>query len=206
MKGNKTMKTMKKIVSLVLVCLMCMSVAAFAAFGANYIGEEKAKEIALSAAKVSAADAKFLTVEFDFENKIAVYEVEFYFGSTEYSYDINATTGAILKAEIDKNSVNLPDPDAAYIGKAKAKEIAFSAAGIKEADAKKVKVDFDYDDGIAKYEVDFHYDKNDYEYDIDALTGTILKAEKEKDFDFSDFFFAAFFEKLFAAIKALFTK
>ncbi len=200
------MKTMKKIVSLVLVCLMCMSVAAFGAFGANYIGEAKAKEIALSAAGVSATDAKFMTCQFDYENGVAVYEVEFYFGSTEYSYDINAKTGAVLKAEIDKNGVNVPDPDAAYIGKAKAKEIAFAAAGVKEADARKVQVKFDFDDGVAKYEVDFHAAKYDYEYDIDALSGNILKAEKDRDFDFSDLFFANLFEKLFAAIKALFNK
>ena len=200
------MKTMKKIVSLVLVCLLCMSVAATGVFAANYIGEAKAKEIALSAAGVSATDAKFMTCKFDYENGIAVYEVEFYFGSAEYSYDINAKTGDVLKAEIDKNGLNIPDPDAAYIGKAKAKEIAFAAAGVKEADAKKVQVKFEFDDGVAKYEVDFHADKYDYEYDIDALNGSILKAEKDRDFDFSDLFFATLFEKLFAAIKALFNK
>lgn len=205
-KGINPMKTMKKIVSIVLVCILCMSVAAFSSLAANYIGEEKAKEVALTAAGVSAADAKFMTCKFDYENGVAVYEVEFYFGSTEYSYDINAKTGAVLKAEIDKNGVNVPDPDAAYIGKAKAKEIAFATAGVKEADAKKVKVKFEFDDGVAKYEVDFHSAKYDYEYDIDALNGSILKAEKDRDFDFSDLFFANLFEKLFAAIKALFNK
>ncbi len=200
------MKTMKKIVSLILVCLFCMSIAATGAFAASYIGEAKAKEIALSTAGVSASDAKFITCVFDYENGTAVYDVEFYYGSTEYSYDINAKTGAVVKAEIDKNGVNVPDPDAAYIGKAKAKEIAFAAAGVKEADAKKVKVQFDFDDGTAKYDVEFHSAKYDYDYEIDALNGNVLKSEKDRDFDFSDLFFASLFEKLFAAIKALFNK
>lgn len=200
------MKTTKKIISALLACLLCLGIFSATAFAANYIGEAKAKEIALSKAGISAEQAQFLTCEFDYDNGVAVYEVEFYFGRTEYSYDINAKTGAVIKAEIDKNETSLPDPDAAYIGKAKAKQIAFKAAGVEEANASRVKVKFDFDDGAAKYEIEFHADGFEYEYEIDALSGTVLKAEKEKESGFSSFFFIEWIKKLIEAFKAFFGK
>ena len=44
-----------------------------------------------------------MEIELDDEDGTLVYEVEFKFGGMEYSYEINAATGAILKheAEID---------------------------------------------------------------------------------------------------------
>lgn len=200
------MKLTKKIVSVILACLMLMSIGATAAFAANYIGEAKAKEIAFNRAGITADQAQFVTCKFDYENGIAVYEVEFYFDKTEYDCDVNAKTGAVLKFKKEVSGVNVPDPDAAYIGKVKAKEIAFSNAGVKEADAKKVKVEFDYDDGIAKYEVDFHCNKFDYEYEIDALNGNILKVEKDREIEFTDIFFIRWIESFIAALRNFFNK
>ena len=155
---------------------------------------------------ITADQAQFVTCKFDYENGIAVYEVEFYFDKAEYDCDVNAKTGAILKFKKEVAGVNVPDPDAAYIGKVKAKEIAFSNAGVKEADAKKVKVEFDYDDGIAKYEVDFHCNKFDYEYEIDALNGNILKVEKDREIEFTDIFFIRWIESFIAALRNFFNK
>ena len=76
------MKLTKKIVSVILACLMLMSIGATAAFAANYIGEAKAKEIAFNRAGITADQAQFVTCKFDYENGIAVYEVEFYFDMT----------------------------------------------------------------------------------------------------------------------------
>ena len=200
------MKLTKKIVSVILACLMLMSIGATAAFAANSIGEAKAKEIAFNRAGITADKAQFVTCKFDYENGIAVYEVEFYFDKAEYDCDVNAKTGAVLKFKKEVAGVNVPDPDAAYIGKVKAKEIAFSNAGVKEADAKKVKVEFDYDDGIAKYEVDFHCNKFDYEYEIDALNGNILKVEKDREIEFTDIFFIRWIESFIAALRNFFNK
>lgn len=200
------MKITKKIVSVILACLLLLSIGATAAFAVNYIGEAKAKEIAFAKAGITADQAKFVTCKFDYENGTPVYEIEFFFDKAEYDCDVNAKTGAVLKFKKEVAGVNVPDPTTEYIGKAKAKEIAFSNAGVKEADARKVKVEFDYDDGVAKYEVDFHCDKFDYEYEINALDGSILKAEKEREFDFVDIFFIRWIESFITALRNFFNK
>ena len=65
------------------------------------IGHAKAKTIALNHAGVSENTAYDMDVELDDEDGILVYEVEFKSGSMEYSYEINAATGAILKHETE---------------------------------------------------------------------------------------------------------
>ena len=67
------------------------------------IGYAKAKSVALNHAGVSENKAYDMDIELDDEDGRLVYEVEFKSGNMEYSYEINAATGAILKheAEID---------------------------------------------------------------------------------------------------------
>ncbi len=67
------------------------------------IGYAKAKSVALNHAGVSENKAYDMEIELDDEDGTLVYEVEFKSGGMEYSYEINAATGAILKheAEID---------------------------------------------------------------------------------------------------------
>ena len=71
--------------------------------GGADIGHAKAKSIALNHAGVSENEAYDMEIELDDEDGALVYEVEFKSGNMEYSYEINAATGAILKheAEID---------------------------------------------------------------------------------------------------------
>ena len=71
--------------------------------GGADIGHAKAKSIALNHAGVSENEAYDMEIELDDEDGTLVYEVEFKSGNMEYSYEINAATGAILKheAEID---------------------------------------------------------------------------------------------------------
>lgn len=70
---------------------------------AQDIGHAKAKSIALNHAGVSENEAYDMEIELDDEDGTLVYEVEFKSGGMEYSYEINAASGAILKheAEID---------------------------------------------------------------------------------------------------------
>ena len=65
------------------------------------IGHAKAKSIALNHAGVSESKAYDMEIELDDEDGTLVYEVEFKFGGMEYSYEINAATGAILKHEAE---------------------------------------------------------------------------------------------------------
>ena len=69
--------------------------------GGADIGHAKAKSIALNHAGVSEGKAYDMEIELDDEDGTLVYEVEFKSGNMEYSYEINAATGAILKHEAE---------------------------------------------------------------------------------------------------------
>ena len=65
------------------------------------IGYAKAKSVALNHAGVSENKAYDMDIELDDEDGTLVYEIEFKSGNMEYSYEINAATGAILKHEAE---------------------------------------------------------------------------------------------------------
>ena len=65
------------------------------------ISVERAKEIALSHAGLSADQVTFVKVNMDFDDGIQKYEIEFYYNYREYSYEIDANTGNILSYEQD---------------------------------------------------------------------------------------------------------
>ncbi len=65
----------------------------------EYITREKAQEIALEQANVSAADARFDDRELDLEDGTPIYELEFTANGVEYEYHVDARTGKIRKAE-----------------------------------------------------------------------------------------------------------
>lgn len=65
----------------------------------QYIGVEKAREIALNHAGLSNNQVTFSKVELDVDYGFATYEIEFYYNYFEYDYEINAVTGEILKYE-----------------------------------------------------------------------------------------------------------
>ena len=69
--------------------------------GGADIGHAKAKSIALNHAGVSENEAYDMEIELDDEDGTLVYEVEFRSSNMEYSYEINAATGAILKHETE---------------------------------------------------------------------------------------------------------
>lgn len=69
----------------------------------QFIGGEKAKEIAFASAGVTSASVTNLEVELDCDDGILIYEVEFNAGRNEYEYDINAKDGNIVKSSIDVN-------------------------------------------------------------------------------------------------------
>lgn len=86
------------------------------------------------------------------------------------------------------NSASVPVSSAAQtapggeIGEAKAKQIALSHAGIKEADTSYLWINRDYDDGRLEYEVEFLAGSKEYDYDIDAADGSILSFDSETEF------------------------
>jgi uncharacterized membrane protein YkoI len=73
-----------------------------------YIGYEQSKALALDHAGVSAADVSAWEIELDTEHGVMVYEVEFKAGGYKYEYEINASTGAVVKSEKEKTKDKSP--------------------------------------------------------------------------------------------------
>lgn len=68
------------------------------------IGAERAKAVAFADAKTGPnTPPRRVRVEKDFEHGRMVYEIEFRIGRIEHDYVIDATNGAILKHEVDRD-------------------------------------------------------------------------------------------------------
>lgn len=146
-----------------------------------YIGEDKAKSIALEHAGVTASQAKFAWVEMDRDDGIVKYDVEFYYGNKEYDYEINATTGAIISydydMEYDHNQTQNNTTNTTQITKEKAESIAKA----KAPNATLIFIKLDYDDGRAIYEGELRDGKTEYDFEIDATTGNVIQWDVDYD-------------------------
>lgn len=67
----------------------------------NYIGVDKAKEIAIGHAGKTVSDVNFSKAKLEKEDGVKVYEIEFYVSHMEYEYTIDATTGEILEYDAE---------------------------------------------------------------------------------------------------------
>ncbi len=148
---------------------------------AGQISQEDAKRIALEDAGVKEADVTgSVRVMQDTDDGVPSYDVDFLVGTTEYEYDIDATSGVILKVK----STTEDQGSAGQVSQEDAKRIALEDAGVNEADVTGyVKVELDTDNGVTKYDVGFHVGTTEYDYDIDATTGAILSRGSEIDID-----------------------
>ena len=145
------------------------------------ISEAEAKKIALEHAGVDEADAEFIRCKLDDGRK---YDIEFVANGVEYDYDVLVADGKVISAEkeiinrsdkpVNAPAESKPSAKPELIGADKAKSIALNHAGVVSAD----RIKCELDDG-RKYEVDFVSGGMEYEYDIDAVSGEILRSEKE---------------------------
>ena len=153
--------------------------------GTDLISLEKAKELALSDAGVSQAEAVFTKTELDRDSHIAIYEVKYYTSSHEYEYEVDASTGEIRSRDkeiFENKSGKVPEGgENANTGVEQAKSIAASHAGFSVSDITFSKVKLEEEDGQAVYEIKFYKDSIEYEYEISAASGEVLKFESERD-------------------------
>ncbi len=144
-----------------------------------YITAEQAKGFALAHAGVKASDVTFIKAEFDWDGGIAEYEVEFYAGSTEYDYDIDAVTGEVRSFDHDVEGWQpAASGNSGTITSERARELAVKYAsdrGIKTAAVVKCKLD--WDDGRQIYELELRGGNTEYECKIDASSGAVLAWE-----------------------------
>ena len=153
------------------------------------ISLDKAKEIALSHAGLSADQVTFVQANMDFDDGIQKYDIKFYCNGQEYDYEINSSNGQIIQFDYDMEYNYIPNNNTtnyqsnvnstANISVERAKEIALSHAGLSADQVTFVQVNMDFDDGIQKYEIEFYYNYREYSYEIDANTGNILSYEQD---------------------------
>lgn len=146
---------------------------------ANQITLDTAKVKALADANVSASSVTYTKAKLDYDDGIAVYEIEFYTSTHEYEYEINATTGAVHDKSVEALEKNTGS-SSNYIGINKAKSIAVDHAGLTISSVTFSKAKLDTDDGKTLYEIEFVKDGMEYEYEVDANSGRILEYDREK--------------------------
>lgn len=169
-----------------------------------YIGVEAAKSAAFAHAGLDASQVTMGEVDFDYEDGRMVYELEFYASGAEYEYDIDASTGAVVKSSqeggrtqagssVGSGGASGSAPSglgggtaqseacgtAADIGSETALAAALSHAGVSQDQVYDLEVKREYDDGRLEYEIEFKTGGWEYEYTISAADGAILDYERD---------------------------
>ena len=169
-----------------------------------YIGVEAAKSAAFAHAGLDAAQVTMGEVDFDYEDGRMVYELEFYASGAEYEYDIDASTGAVVKFSQEGGRTQTSSSagsggasgnvssgagsgtaqsgaggTATDIGSEAALAAALSHAGVSQDQVYDLEVKREYDDGRLEYEIEFKTGGWEFEYTISAADGTILDYERD---------------------------
>ncbi len=165
---------------------------------AAQITVDEAKNAALANAGLQESDVVFKKAQLETDDGILKYEIDFYAGDNEYNFDIDAATGAVLKAETEiMDAEDIAERDALLgttagtatraesegITEDQALDIALNHTGVAKSDVTSsfVNKDFDDDRGITTYDVEFHVGAQEYNYDIDMTTGDIYEFDSEMD-------------------------
>ena len=141
--------------------------------------EEEAKQIALSKINKKQDEITFTKVQIDRENGKTVYDIYIQDNMKEYEMSIDVETKEII-AYKENNKNSNPIENKKYIGIEKAKEIVLNHAKLTNNQVNFNKIELDVDYNIATYEIEFYYNYYEYDYEINALTGEIIKYEKER--------------------------
>lgn len=140
------------------------------------ISMAKAKEIALSHARVSQNEAVFTKEKPDTEDGVPVYELDFETATHQYKYEITRKDGSIYSSKVkSRETSSSPARESGTITPERALEIALEHSKAPRSEIYDIDVDFDKDDN--KYEVEFDWGDKEYEYDIHATTGKIIEFE-----------------------------
>ncbi len=188
----------KKLFAALLTVILCLGGVALAALALESwevssaaLTAEQAETIALESLGLTRDQVRFDRSELDYERGVQVWEVEFRYETTEYDFEIDATTGEILKQKTEQKKPEtpaVPEPPAeppkeetGELTEEEAVAIALAHAGLTEEQVTRLRVEKDIDRGITLYEIDFDYGGYEYEYEIRVSDGKILKQELDWD-------------------------
>ncbi|MBE6582506.1 MAG: hypothetical protein E7648_04500 [Ruminococcaceae bacterium] len=174
------------------------------------IGANEAENIALAKVGLTRENIRFERTEIDHERGKLVWEVEFEYENKEYSFEIDALTGKILREEIEPErrpttNTTVPPvteppvtnppatkppatqppasekPVVTEITREEAINIALSSAGLTREQVRDLEVEKDYERGTLVYEVEFEHGRNEYSYEIRVSDGKVLTNSIEID-------------------------
>ena len=146
------------------------------------ITEDKAKEIALQKAGLTAADVQFTKVKLDKDDGVLHYEIEFKQDKVKYSADVSASDGAVISWEVEgSNGTTANQSQSGDIGLDRAKEIALNKAGFAAADVRFTEQKTDYEKGQKVYDIEFVNGLTEYSAEILASDGTVLSWDVDRD-------------------------
>ena len=163
------------------------------------ISVEDAKAAAFAHAGLKEKDVvlRKAALDMDDDRGILKYDVDFYAADKDFEYDIDAATGAVIKAEREamdaedyaemkaiKESMKTKEAaKAAGLNEEGALDIALKHAGVAKSDVTRKNVHRDFDDDLGKtvFDVEFHVGIKEYNYDIDPVTGEICKFDVDID-------------------------
>lgn len=147
----------------------------------KYISVDEAKKIVFDDSKVNSSSVINLEIEYDYDDGVMVYDIEFISNNIEYDYEIDAKTGKILEKEIENKKENT-NVSKNYLSKEKIKEIVLSKT--KAKDYYDYEIEFEFKSGKAIYEVELETKDKEYDIQLDAVSGNIIKYEtKNKKVD-----------------------
>jgi uncharacterized membrane protein YkoI len=140
---------------------------------------EEAKAIA-----VKSVGGNVTGLELDRERSGDIYEVEVKSDGVEYDLDIDAKTGKVLRTDKDDSDDDDwddidQDDVVAFDGKF-ISEKAATAIAMKKAKGTVSEIELDDEDGRVIYEIEIKDGAYEYEFDIDAISGEVLKFEKDR--------------------------
>ncbi len=139
------------------------------------ITTEEAQNAALAHAELAASEVTFTSIELDYDNGRAEYELEFATENCDYEYKISADTGEVLACSAEvKKSTGLRKKT---ITAEEAKEIALSYANLTAPEVEFVTELFTFHNGKSTYRFEFYLGRKEHDITIDAVTGRIIIAE-----------------------------
>lgn len=182
---NNQLTLFRRLVTLALSLALCLAlVPALSAAMAVDEGLEAAKAAALAHAELTAEQVVFTKARQTTEDRVAVYDIEFYHGQVEYDYEIAVKDLAILEVDMDIEDFAAPAALAdggQAVTLEVAKVIALNDAGFQEKDVTFRKAKLDRDDGMEVFDIEFVVGGVEYEYEIATRNGQILEKSVDKD-------------------------
>lgn len=147
----------------------------------KYISIDEVKNIVFKDSKVNSCKVTNLEIDYDYDDGIMVYDIEFIYDNIEYDYEVDATSGKILDREVENKKVNI-NTTKIYLSKDKIKEIVLNKT--KVSSYYDYEIEFEFKSGKAIYEVEFETKDREYDIEVDAINGSIIKYEaKNKNVD-----------------------